>query len=83
MNNRFAQGFNVFGGGVAGVDEKIAVLFGNFGAADGKFRTPGFFDQFPGFQPFRVFESGAGGLCGIACVLPAAGRFLPGSKVRF
>ena len=60
LNNHFSQCFNVFGGGRAGIDQKVAMLFGNFGAADPEIGTTRLLYQFPCAQAFGIFKSGTG-----------------------
>lgn len=61
LNNCFSECFNIAGGSVAGINQKVAVDVGDFGAADPQIGTAGFFNEFPSFETFGVFESGTAG----------------------
>ena len=61
LNDCFSECFNIAGGSVAGINQKVAVDVGDFGAADPQIGTAGFFNEFPSFETFGVFESGTAG----------------------
>ena len=58
----FAQRFDVGGGGVAGVDQEVAVLLGDLGGAVHQAAAAGFVDQLPGLVAGRILEGRAAGL---------------------
>ena len=78
-------------GGVAGVDEEIAVHFRHLRAADAQAAAAGGIDQFPGAVAGRVLEGRAAGLfadrlrglaMGLHLVHPRANGFGRGDRAR-
>ena len=59
--HRLAQALDVLAGGVAVVDQEVAVHLGHLGAADAKAAAAGGVDQLPGAGARRVLEGGAAG----------------------
>ena len=41
---------------ISRINQKITVLFGNFGSVNPQIGATSLFNEFPGFQPLRIFK---------------------------